>query len=44
MAEKYKTTKKRIPLRRKRCKLGVNKNTNKCLKTKRSKKNRKIEK
>ena len=32
MAEKYKTTKKRTPLRRKRCKLGVNKNTGKCLK------------
>lgn len=38
MAEKYKTTKKRTPLRRKRCKLGVNKNTGKCLKNTRKKK------
>ena len=38
MAEKYKTTKKRIPLRRKKCKFGVNKKTGKCLKTKRKKK------
>jgi len=38
MAEKYKTTKKRIPLRRKKCVLGVNKKTGDCLKNKRKKK------
>jgi len=38
MAERYKTTKKRIPLRKRKCKLGVNKQTGGCLKNKRRKK------
>jgi len=32
MAIRYKTTKKRTPLRRKKCKFGKNKKTGKCLK------------
>ena len=38
MAERYKTTKKRIPLRRKKCEKGVNKRTGGCLRKKRRKK------
>jgi hypothetical protein len=38
MAERYKTTKKRTPLRRKRCGFGVNKRTGNCLKNPRRKK------
>jgi len=39
MAIRYRTTKKRVPLRRKRkCDFGKNKNTGKCLKNPRRKK------
>lgn len=38
MAIRYRTTKKRTQLRRKRCEFGKNKRTGKCLKNPRKKK------